>query len=262
MSSAIRYYSTVLPFTPTQSSIALPTSCNSKCFRCIDSLMPSSMPSDFFAVEVARLSLGSAESLYRCLSTIDDSMRKCSNAIKLAYSSQRKMSLDSVSKTNPAPSRRVTHFPGHRASRHDGMDLMFAASRNPRTSLAINNALDCYFFLSSGVAMYCSVRRGGRRVLVPLDQPSPSDLLHLAGTCLVSRCDRHAERRISLSPVRLGRLDTQSRLLSYDCERTAPYSFDIHREPVAGRRMDIPRRQRIRASGRAKGGSRHAVEVG
>ena len=77
---------------PTQSSIAFPNYCNSECFHCIDSSIPSSIPSDFFAVEVARPILGSAESLYRCLSPIDDSMRKCSNVIKLAYSSQRKMS--------------------------------------------------------------------------------------------------------------------------------------------------------------------------
>jgi hypothetical protein len=151
-------YPALLPLTPTQSSIAFPNSCNSKCFRCIDSSIPSSIPSDFFAVEVARLFLGSAESLYRCLSTIDDSIRKCSNVIKLAYSSQRKMSLDSVSNTNPAPSSQSYTFPRTPCvpPRRYGPHVRQVGTPGPLL-LSITR----WIAISSGVAMYCSVRRGG-----------------------------------------------------------------------------------------------------
>jgi integrase len=44
--------------------------------------------------------------------------------------------------------------------------------------------------------------------------------------------------------------------------RGAGYAFRSKDVPVAGGRMDIPRRQRIGAPRRAKGGSSHAVEVG
>jgi hypothetical protein len=154
-------YPALLPLTPTQSSIAFPNSCNSKCFRCIDSSIPSSIPSDFFAVEVARLFLGSAESLYRCLSTIDDSMRKCSNVIKLAYSSQRKMSLDSASKNQSCAILAELHISPDSGRPATTVWTSCSTSRNPRTSFAINNALDCYFF-RRGDVLLCATRRTAR----------------------------------------------------------------------------------------------------
>jgi hypothetical protein len=90
------------PPTPTQSSIAVLKFCNSKCFFGLDSSIPSSMPSDFLAVEficlilaLGRIHISSSIGCRR----LDKLDRKQSN---VTYVERRKMSLDNVRRQSDA----------------------------------------------------------------------------------------------------------------------------------------------------------------
>src|SRR5882724_7625799 len=78
-----------------QCSIAILNYCNTKCFLGVDCQIPSSMPSDFLAVEFICLIWPFAESTSHHLSAADGSTSWIANN-QTYYVERRKMSLDNV----------------------------------------------------------------------------------------------------------------------------------------------------------------------